>query len=165
MTTETHWKKFFNYEYLGSDSFKTGQELTLTIKECKKELVTGTAGKKEECLVCHFYEPYKPMILNRTNCKAITKVANTGIIEQWNGVKVTIFVKPGVAAFGSVVDALRIKETKPVITELDITPAINILNSCKTLEELKTQYTTLDKAFQNHAKVIALKDKLKTELK
>ena len=54
----------------------------------------------------------KPMILNRVNCKAITKLYKTPYIEEWAGKQVTIRVEQ-VRAFGDVVDALRIKPVLP----------------------------------------------------
>ena len=53
------------------------------------------------------------MILNRTNAKAIEKVAGSGLIQDWVGTKVTLYVESGVKAFGEVVDALRIRDKKP----------------------------------------------------
>lgn len=39
----------------------------------KKEMVTGANGQKSECFVAYFHENVKPMILNKTNCKAIER--------------------------------------------------------------------------------------------
>jgi len=58
------------------------------------------------------------MILNRTNAKAIEKVANSGLVEDWVGVGVTLYVEKGVKAFGDVVDALRIRDKKPTETKM-----------------------------------------------
>ena len=71
---KTHWKKEFNYDYMGSYSLPDGKDVVMTIKETRKEKVTGSAGKKEDCFVCYFHESEKPMILNRTNCKTIADI-------------------------------------------------------------------------------------------
>lgn len=110
---QTHWKKLTNPDYLGAYSFNSGEEKILTIKQVKTELVTGADGKKEQCTVARFKENEKPMILNRTNCKAIQKIYKTPFIEQWSDKKIQIYVAE-VKAFGEVVDALRIKPIKPV---------------------------------------------------
>ncbi|MBQ4187423.1 MAG: hypothetical protein II642_06035 [Firmicutes bacterium] len=112
MTTHTHWKKLTNPDYLGAYSIDDGQDLILTIRKVVQESVTGSDGKKEECIVCYFAEDVKPMILNVTNCKAITKLTGTPFIEEWAGHKIQVGVER-VKAFGDVVDALRVRKFKP----------------------------------------------------
>ena len=117
MSEKTHWKKQFNYDYLGSYSLPAGKDVVLTIRSTRKEQVIGASGKKEECFVCDFIEQgtadwIKPMILNRTNCKAITKLYNTPYIEEWSGRKIQIGIA-SVNAFGDTVDALRIRNIDP----------------------------------------------------
>lgn len=114
--TKTHWKKLHNPDYLGSYALEPGQELIATIKTVKNELVTNTDGKKEECVVVHFVEDIKPMILNSTNSKTIQKLYKTPYIEEWQGRKIQLFIDK-VRAFGEVVEALRIRPTIPKQTE------------------------------------------------
>ncbi len=109
-----HWKKQFNYEYLGSYSLEGKREQVVTITKLSNEVVTGQQGRKEDCFVVYFKEFDKGMILNRTNARAIEKVSGSGLIEDWAGTQVTLFVEKGVKAFGDVVDALRIRDRKPV---------------------------------------------------
>ena len=108
-----HWKKQFNYEYLGSYSLDGKKEIIVTISKSAQEKVIGQQGRKEDCFVVYFKEFNKGMILNRTNARAIEKVASSGLIEDWIGVQVTLYVEKGVKAFGDVVDALRIRDRKP----------------------------------------------------
>lgn len=118
---KTHWKKLQNPNYLGSWDFQPGEEKILTIKGVKTEKVPDNKGKSEECSVCYFSEPTKPLILNVTNSKAIAKVAESNYIEDWNGVKVQLFTTK-VSAFGETVDAVRIRSIKPVIKLPELTP-------------------------------------------
>ena len=108
----THFKKLMNPDYLGSYAFEPGQEMTLTISKVQQESVVGADGKKEDCIVCHFREQVKPMILNATNCKMISRLYKTPYIENWAGKQITIRVEQ-VKAFGDVVDALRVKPVLP----------------------------------------------------
>jgi len=108
-----HWKKQFNYEYLGSYSLDSKREAVVTVSRLAQEKVTGQQGRKEDCFVVYFKEFDKGMILNRTNARAIEKVSGSGLIEDWLGVQVTLYVEKGVKAFGDVVDALRIRDKKP----------------------------------------------------
>ncbi len=117
MSNKTHWKKYFNYDYLGTYSLEDGRDLILTIKNCKKEMVTGQGGKKEECFVCYFTDHNKPMILNRTNCKIIEKIHNTPHVEEWTGKRVQLYRKEGIQAFGQTTDGLRIREFKPDLSQ------------------------------------------------
>lgn len=108
----THWKKLTNPDYLGAYSLEAGQDIVLTIDRVQVETVTGPEGKKEECMVCHWAEREKPMILNSTNAKMIQKLLKTPYIEEWSGHKIQIGVEM-VKAFGEIVDALRVRSFLP----------------------------------------------------
>lgn len=108
----THWKKLTNPLYLGSYSIEDGKDLILTISDVREEQVVGADGKKEDCTVCYFSDADKPMILNSTNAKMISKVLGTPYIEEWRGHKIQIGIER-VKAFGDVVDALRVRKTAP----------------------------------------------------
>jgi hypothetical protein len=110
----THWKKLTNPNYLGAYSIENGQDLVLTIKYVQEEKVIGTDGKKDDCVVCHFVENAKPMILNATNMKTITKLYKTPYIEEWTGKKIQIGIEK-VKAFGDIVEALRVRNKIPNI--------------------------------------------------
>lgn len=110
--SETHWKKLINPDYLGAYSLEAGQDIVLTIGTVKKEMITGAGGKKEECIVCHWQENEKPMILNVTNCKTIAKLAGTPYIEKWSGLRIQIGAD--VTKFGGdLVECLRVRKEKP----------------------------------------------------
>ena len=108
----THWKKLTNPDYLGAYSIENGVDLVLTIASVKNEIITGSDGKKEECMVMYFKEPSKPMVLNATNAKMIQKLLKTPYIEEWVGHKIQIGTEK-VKAFGDVVDALRVRKFLP----------------------------------------------------
>lgn len=112
--TMTHWKKLTNPDYLGAYALLPGEEMILTIKSVSSEVVTGTDGKKETCSVMRFAENVKPMVLNSTNAKTISKILKTPYVEQWAGRRIQIYVEYGVKAFGDFVDALRIRPFLPV---------------------------------------------------
>jgi hypothetical protein len=109
--TKTHWKKHFNPNYLGSYSLEPGQELVATIIELKDEEVTSPDGNKEVLPVLYLKDQ-KPMILNKTNAKAIAKVCGSDYVEEWPGNKIQIYSAP-VKAFGQVTQALRVRTTAP----------------------------------------------------
>jgi len=166
----THWKKQFNYDYLGSYSLPDEKQVTLTIKETKKEMVMGSGGKKEECFVCYFVEKYdwvKPMILNRTNCKIIEKVHNTPFIEEWSGKKICIGIDKNIKAFGDVVDALRVRLVVPKESgKKKVTDFDGVVKALKTgaykLEQIQAAYDLTDSQL---AELKSIKVEPKTETK
>ena len=123
---KTHWKKLHNPDYLGAYSLEPGKDMILTIKNVTREMVIGANSKKEECTVLHFIEPQKPMILNVTNSKTISKMYSTPFIEDWKGKQIQVFATM-VKLAGDMVEALRIRPTVPQVKS-DIIP---ICEDCK----------------------------------
>ena len=112
----THWKKLTNPNYLGSYAFQPGEEKPLTIRNICTEEVTNPnePERKETCVVAHFQQQEKPLILNKTNLKAIARLAGTPNVEEWEGVGIILCVQK-VRAFGELVDGVRIRPVKPFI--------------------------------------------------
>ena len=130
--SETHWKRLINPDYLGAYSLDPGKDMILTIGSVKREVITGTGGKQEECTVCHWQENQKPMILNRTNCRTISKVCGSPYIENWAGKKVQIYATTTKFG-GDTVECLRIRKDPPEDKQIPceecgqfITPAFNM---------------------------------------
>ena len=145
-----HWKKQFNYEYLGSYSLDGKKEAVVTVSRLAQEKVTGQQGRKEDCFVVYFKEFDKGMILNRTNARAIEKVAGSGLVEDWVGVQVTLYVEKGVKAFGDVVDALRIRDKKPTRQTMTKQIETSMLDAIKNgkatqVEQALIKYNMTDK--------------------
>lgn len=109
--SETHWKKLTNPEYLGSYAFDPGEEKIVTIDHVTQEELTGQEGRTSLCIVAYLVNE-KPLVLNKTNCKAISKLLKTPYIEEWAGHRITLTVQR-VKAFGEDVDAVRVKPKLP----------------------------------------------------
>ena len=147
MENLTHWKKLQNPDYLGSYDFQPGEERTVTVKDVKRQMVKGQEGTEEHTIV-HFNEPYKPMIMNATNSKMLTKLSESPYVEKWIGVSFKLVVVK-IKAFGEFMDALRIKSEKVVKTlpvlVLDSPNYIKvkeaIKNKAATIEQVKTKYS------------------------
>lgn len=141
----THWKKLTNPDHLGAYALEPNQDLVVTIKSVTNELVASPDGKKETCMVMRFKENVKPMVLNATNSKTITKLFKTPFIEEWEGRKIQLYVQTGVKAFGDVVDALRVRSFLPVEKELKCADCgAKIEGNGKSTAEVIAKYT-LDK--------------------
>lgn len=107
----THWKKLTNPNYIGAHDFQPGQELTVTIETISNEMVKcfdGKGIKEEMCIVAKLKGAKKPLILNKTNAKIISRNLDTPYIEEWSGRNITLYVAK-VKAFGEFVEAIRIK--------------------------------------------------------
>lgn len=121
---KTHWKKLSHPLYIGAYELmlneKENKELNVKIENVKREMVQGPDGKKEECTIMSI-PPNKPMILNATNQKALTKAIGSPFIEDWVGKTVTIYVAK-VKAFGETLDALRIRDVLPTAKKPEFTP-------------------------------------------
>lgn len=108
---ETHWKKLTNPDYIGAYDFKKGEIRKVKIIKVAQEKVTGSDGKKADCIVAQL-ENSKPLVLCKTNCKYITKILGTPLIEEWSGKSINLKVEQ-VKAFGEWVDALRVTDKEP----------------------------------------------------
>lgn len=111
--SRTHWKQLQNNDWIGAYALQDGQDLTLTIDRAMQEQVTGNNGKREMCLTIHWLErDFKPMIVNRTNAKTITKVVGSPYIEDWHGRAITLYVDT-TRLGGDIVECLRIRPYAP----------------------------------------------------
>jgi hypothetical protein len=145
--TKTHWKKLTNPNYIGSYALDPNEERIVTIEKVVRETVKDQNGKEEECTVAHL-KGEKPLILNKTNCKIITKVYGTPYIEEWAGKQIKLYVTQ-VKAFGDTVDALRIRQEKPVQKKPDLRPDHPKWDQAKqaiaygnaTIEQIKKHYS------------------------
>ena len=167
----THYKKLSNSDYLGSWDLPNGQDVVLTIKSVQNKMVHDGNGGQSMCTVIEFAENVKPMIANSTNKKRISKVLKSVYIEKWFGKPIQIGIEK-VKAFGEVHDALRVRQTAPIVQQQSapqIDPrlfdeAVINIEAASTLAELQTMYLSMDSPIRNNPKVVAAKDKRKKEL-
>jgi hypothetical protein len=142
--TKTHWKLLTNPDYLGAYSLQPGQELQVRILSVEKKFVKGPDGKESECTVAEL-EGQKPMILNKTNCKTISKIYGTPYIEDWKNKTVIVYATK-IKAFGDYVEALRVKGEKPPLPELTpdhpkwLDAKFALQNGTVTIDQIKKNY-------------------------
>jgi predicted RecB family endonuclease len=164
MESLTHWKKMVNPKYLGShDLFISDgkySEVTVEITNVQVEEVIGENSKKDNCLVAHL-KGMKPLIVNRTNAKTISKLAGSPAIEKWVGVQVILTVSK-VKAFGQVHDAIRVKDQKPNVTPRDYSKQIEAINACADINALVQVWSGLDGDAKTAC--LAVKDSRKKQL-
>ena len=144
---KTHWRTFHPTNYIGAYAFDEGEEKILTIALAGHERVEAEKGKADDCLVVHFRENEKPLIVNVTNSKAIAKVAGSHYIEDWPGTKITLFTMP-VSAFGETVEAVRVRQTAPKIKKPILSP--DHPKWAGAIENLSLGKVTIDKIRQHY---------------
>jgi len=137
--TKTHWKKLENPDYIGAYSLDQGKDLIVMSENVKREMVTGTGGKKEECTVAYLKDQ-KPFIINRTNAKAISKVCQSPYIEDWKGKYIQLFVAL-IRAFGEDnVECLRVRPTAVKVELPQLLPT-DTVNWNRVVGAVKNGYT------------------------
>lgn len=109
--SKTHWNTIVDTTYLSGEEI-LGSKPILTIRDFKREEVTGDGGRKENCGVLYWAENAKPMIVNITNVKQITKLFKSPYKEDWQGKQIQLTTEK-VKAFGKLWDAIRICKTLP----------------------------------------------------
>lgn len=146
---KTHWKKLFNYDYLGTYSLEDEKDVHVTITKHERKLVKSQQDPNgEELPVIYFKEFEKPMVLNPTNAKTIESIYGP-FVEDWMNKRITLFVKKGIRAFGTTTDGLRIRPKAPNGNKPNFGPdhkkwngAIKALKDGNTtIEELQNIFT------------------------
>lgn len=112
MAEHVHWKKTTNPTYLGSWDFDDGKDMIVQVKDLKQDMIQTQTGGREEKTVMYFEGDVKPLILNKTNMKAIEKSTGSAYLDEWVGKKLQLYVA-AVSAFGEMTMAVRVREFAP----------------------------------------------------
>jgi hypothetical protein len=122
---KTHFRKAFDSPYLSSADIV--EPTALTVSYVRLE-VDHTKKTKDLFNTAHFVETelrpgekLKPMILNATNSKTLRNLTGSAFIDDWNNVRVTVYVEPNVKFGRESVEGLRISSKAPARNTL--TPA------------------------------------------
>lgn len=155
MTSKTHWKKLDNPNYLGAYSLMDGsnEELVVTIEKVIVEEVKTERGS-DFCKVAYM-KGQKPLILNATNCKTITKMVGSPYVEDWVGQQITLYVA-NLKIKKEWMDVIRVRSKKPVTTLPELTPdhakwdaaKLAVSEGNTTIKSIKTNFTLTE---QNEA--------------
>lgn len=120
--SKTHFKKAFNSPYLSSADIVG--HMTFTVSHVKLEQ-DKTKKTKDMFNTAYFVEreirpgeKLKPMILNVTNSKTMKALTNSPFIEDWQGIKITVYVDSNVKFGREVMEGLRISPRAPVVAWL-----------------------------------------------
>jgi hypothetical protein len=114
---KTHYRKAFDSPYLSSADVV--EPIVLTIREVR--LQGDQTKQSKDVFNTAFFaereirrgEKLKPMILNATNSKTMKQLTGSPFIEDWQNVRVTVYVDPGVRFGKETVEGLRISPYAP----------------------------------------------------
>ena len=121
MNEKTHYRKVFKSDHLSSadleDLTEQGKGLTFTIKEVSQHVIDSNikgsgvrvAGKVISANIAHFDEDIKPLVLNATNSKQVALIAGSNFVQDWQNVKIELFIDQSVKFKGSSVQGIRIR--------------------------------------------------------
>lgn len=117
MSEKTHYRKAFNSPYLSSADIV--EPTVLTIQRVTLE-PDKTKKTKEFFNTAYFAETeirkgeaLKPMILNASNSRTMKQLVNSPFIDDWQNIKITVYVDHGVRFGRDLVDGLRISTEPP----------------------------------------------------
>ena len=123
---KTDWRKFRKSTHLASPDLEVmlseGKELEFTIKEVKHEKNVNVSGTKMDGFFCYFKEDIKPMKINNTNLKMLSKFAKKNgikttdifMVENYKGLFIELYVDNNVSFMGGKTDGIRIRPVQPV---------------------------------------------------
>lgn len=128
MSDKTHYRKAFDSPYLSSADIV--EPTTLTVSHVRLE-IDRTKKTKDKFNTAYFIEkeirqgePLKPMILNATNSKTMKALTGTPFIDDWNNVRITVYVDGAVKFGKETVEGLRISPIAPAERKRELTPAM-----------------------------------------
>lgn len=120
--SQTHYRKVFKSDHLGSadleDYQEQGHNLVFTIANVRQEKGAKVAGKRVDANIAYFSEPgVKPLVLNATNSKTLSKIAGSVFVENWCNIPVQLYIDKNVKFAGETVTGVRISP-RPVKAQL-----------------------------------------------
>jgi hypothetical protein len=117
MSEKTHYRKAFDSPYLSSADIVEPTVLTVLrvtletdkTKKTKDHFNTAYFVEKE----IRHGEVLKPMILNASNSKTMKALTNSAFIDDWQNVRITVYVDHNVRFGKETVEGLRISPHVP----------------------------------------------------
>lgn len=144
---ETHWKKYFDYRFMGSYSLEKDEEIVVEIESIGYEEIENLETKEvSSSLIAHFKNEgkgeIKPMFMGKASCKAIEFAYKTSDPNEWINKKIQLYIESGIKLDnGEIVNGLRVRNFVP--TEISIYDEqtqrlINFINSCNSKTNLES---------------------------
>jgi hypothetical protein len=105
-----NWRKFIDRNYLYAEDLD-GHDTIVTIEKVDGGVVKGASGETKKPIAT-LKGVAKKLALNSTNCKTIASIAGSEDVDDWVGVRVTLY--PTVTEYaGQQTSCIRIRPTAP----------------------------------------------------
>ena len=159
MESNTHYRKVFKSDHLGSADLEemqeNGKRPVFTIDKVEqynlvvgdKESGVSVAGKRISANIAYFKNGVKPLVLNATNSKTMAKMTSSKFVEDWAGFVIELYIDPNVKMKGEMVGGVRIKPRQAEIQKPKLTP--DNKNWGKAKEAVKTGEADIDSIREN----------------
>ena len=122
----THYRKVFKSDHLGSadleDFQENGSNLIFTVSHVRQERGAKVAGKKIDANIAYFVEGIKPLVLNATNSKIMSKLSGSCFVENWQNIPIQLYIDTNVKMKGDTVSGVRISPNPVRVQKQQITP-------------------------------------------
>lgn len=158
-----HWKKAFDYDWVGTYVLPEGKPISVVIKSVMKAEDAKVMGRSKNILLAHFEpNPYfkVPMIINKENSKRLTRLTLKARPIDWKNIPVVLCQEMDKMPDGTRdwamridVDASKKIQNKEVVkTKLDITDSNYasiktwLAGEGKTLADVTKKYDLTDAA-------------------
>lgn len=114
---KTDYRELLDRTYLGAWDLPDDKDSVATITNVTTGAVTNEQHETSTKILLTFKEYEKQMVCNVGNAENISKVAGSKYIENWIGVRVALYVRHDVKAFGKLRDAIRIRDYAPKLPD------------------------------------------------
>jgi len=145
---KTHYRKAFKSIYLSSADIISPTILTIKHVRLEPDKSKKTTDSFNTAYFTDKFirdgELLKPMILNVYNSKILACLANSKFIDDWENIRVTIYVDPNVKSMGSIVEGLRIEPNVP-LARIQLTPNSNNWGSAITAYARDKSFIEIEK--------------------
>lgn len=127
MSEKTHYRKAFDSPYLSSADIVEPTVLTVKCVKLEKDKTKKTPDMFNTAYFVEREirrgEALKPMILNSTNSKTMKGLTGSAFIDDWNDVRITVYVDHNVRFGKETVEGLRISPHAPEAKRRTLVPA------------------------------------------
>ncbi len=165
--SKTHYRRVFKSDHLGSadieEMIEDGKRLVFTINKVEQYLMVdgdknsgiSVAGRRISANIAYFKEDIKPLVLNATNSKQVSKFACSKFVDEWSNIPIELYIDPSVKMKGDIVGGVRIRPFKPTAK---VKPLFTVENfdaakgKKATIESIEKHYTVTDEIKQQYLK-------------
>lgn len=108
-----HWRKMMDpRDHVYAEDLN-GRDVDVLIERVTQGELLGEKGRKSKKPLAHFRGMSKPLALNKTNCKAIERIAGSSDTDAWCGVWITLYPATTQDPSGNEVPCVRVRPRAP----------------------------------------------------